>query len=63
MKKIVVIDGTVTVSRDSYTVGEEIPSGLLSRKQIADLEGVGCIEQIGFEKEKTTKEKAKSEDK
>ena len=57
MKKIIVTDGTVTISGVRYIVGEEIPSGLLSHKQIADLEGAGCVEQVGIEKEKTTKAK------
>ena len=46
MKKIVVIDGTVSVNSEVYTQGEEIPQGVLSRRQITDLESAKCIEQV-----------------
>lgn len=61
-KKVMVTAGTVSVNHEVYTEGEEIPAGVLTKKQVADLEGVGVIEQVEDKSDKPEKKEDKGKE-
>lgn len=49
-KKIVVVEGSVSVNSEVYQEFEIIPTGILSKKQIEDLTESGVIQVVVEEK-------------